>query len=205
MRNCHTWQRSKPTRHVTYVTLKPPEIPDQPWQHLTIDFVTRLPEDSGYNAILMVVDRLIKMRYLVPCRDTCTAREKAILYLNHIFRYHGLPQSIVSDRGPQFTSKFWKALCEQLDIQVRLSMAYHPQTDGQSEWMNAVMEQYLRAYVSYQQDNLVTLLANCEFAANNHFSETLKTSSFVANYGLATPIRGNTGPSAKRSPRQSGT
>ena len=148
-----------------------------------MDFITGLPEDSGYNAILMIVDCLTKMRHLVPCRDTCTARDLAILYLNHVFRYYGLPQSIVSDRGPQFTSEFWKALAELLNIQVCLSTAYHPQTDGQSERMNAVIEQYLRAYVSYQQDNWVTILVTCEFAAKNHFSETLKTSPFLANYG----------------------
>jgi predicted aspartyl protease len=183
VRNCQICRRSKPTRHTPYGTLKPLEIPDQPWQHLTMDFVTGLPEDSGFNAILMVVDRLTKMRHLIPCRDTCTAEELALLYLNFVFRYHGLPQSVVSDRGPQFTSEFWKALCELLGIQVHLSTAYHPQTDGQSERMNAIMEQYLRAYVDYQQDNWVALLATCEFAANNHFSESLKTSPFLANYG----------------------
>jgi len=183
VRNCHTCRRAKPTRHAPYGTLKPLEIPDQPWQHLTMDFVTGLPEDSGFNAILMVVDRLTKMRHLIPCRDTCSARDLAILYLNNIFRYHGLPLSIVSDRGAQFISEFWKAFCELLGIAVHLSTAYHPQTDGQSERMNAIMEQYLRAYINYQQNNWVSLLATCEFSANNHFSESLKTSPFLANYG----------------------
>ena len=183
VRNCHTCKRAKPTRHAPYGTLRPLEIPDLPWQHLTMDFVTGLPEDSEFNAILMVVDRLTKMRHLVPCRDTCNARELATLYLTYVFRYHGLPLSIVSDRGPQFVSEFWKAFCELLGIETHLSTAYHPQTDGQSERMNAIMEQYLRAYVSYRQDNWVLLLPTCEFAANNHFSESLKTSPFLANYG----------------------
>lgn len=124
---------------------------------------SRLPEDSGFNAILMVVDWLTKMRHVVPCRDTCSALELANLYLNNVFQYHELPESIVSDCGPQFTSDFWKAFCELLGIKVRLSTAYHPQMDGQLERINAIMEQY-------------------EFAANNQFSESSKTSPFLANY-----------------------
>ena len=165
-----------------------------------MDFITGLPEDSGYNAILMVVDRLTKIHHLVPCPDTYTARDLAILYLNYIFHYHGLPQSIVSDRGPQFTSEFWKALCELLNIQVRLSIRYHPQTDGQSERMNAVMEQCLRTYVSYQQDNWVMLLVTCEFAANSQCSETLKTSPFLANYGWHPRFVGTLAPLRKARP-----
>ena len=163
--------------------IRPLEIPDQPWQHLTMDFVTGLPEDSGFNTILMIVDRLTKMRHLIPCSDTCMAKDLAQLYIAHIFRYHGLPTSIVSDRGPQFIADFWKAFCELLDIDARLSTAYHPQSDGQSERMNTIMEQYLRAYINYQQDNWVALLGTCEFAANNSFSESSKCSPFLTNYG----------------------
>jgi len=108
------------------VTLKPLEIPDHPWQHLTIDFVTGLPKDSRFNTILMVVDWLTKMQHLVPCRHTCTARDLATLYLIHVFGYHGLPLSIVSDCGAQFVSDFWKAFYELLGIETHLSTAYHP-------------------------------------------------------------------------------
>lgn len=116
IQNCHTCKRAKPTRHAPYGTLKPLEIPDQPWQHLTMDFVTGLPEDSGFNAILMVVDRLTKMRHIIPCREACSARKLADLYLNNVFRYHGLPMSIVSDRSPQFDLDFWKTFCELVGI-----------------------------------------------------------------------------------------
>ena len=116
MRNCHTYQRSKPTRHAPYGTLKLLEIPNRPWQYLTMDFVTGLPPDSGFNAILMVVDRLTKMRHLIPFRDTCTAQDLALLYLNSIFRYHGLPESVVSDHSLQFNSEFWRAFCKLLGI-----------------------------------------------------------------------------------------
>jgi len=147
-----------------------------------MDFVTGLPEDSGFNAILIVVDRLTKMRYLIRCRDTCSAQDLVILYVNNIFRYHGIPRSIISDCGLQFVSEFWKAFCELLEIEEQLSTAYHPQTDGQSERMNAIMDKYLRAYINYQQNNWVSLLATCEFSANHHFSEYLKSSPFLVNY-----------------------
>ena len=152
--SCHMCKRAKPTRHARLQQL---EIPNRPWEHVTMDLVTGLPDDSGFNAILMVVDRLTKMRHLIPCKDTCTTRDLAFLYLNKVFRYHGLPLSVLSDRGPQFVSDFWNALCEALDIDVRLSTAYHPQTDGQSERMNAIMEQYLCSYVNYQPDNWVSV------------------------------------------------
>ena len=83
--NCHTCKRAKPTQHAPYGTLKPLEIHDHPWQHLTMDFVAGIPEDSGFNAILMVVDQLTKMRHLVPCCDTFAAHDLATLYLTHVF------------------------------------------------------------------------------------------------------------------------
>ena len=125
----------------------------------------------------------MKMRHLIPCRDTCSAQDLATPYVNNIFHYHGIPRSIISNRGPKFVYEFLKAFCELLGIEARLSTAYHPQTDGQSERINVIMEQYLRAYINYQQNNWVSLLATCEFSANNHFSESLKTSPFLTNYG----------------------
>ena len=81
------------------------------WRHLSMDFIAGLPWSNGFNAILIMVCRLTKMRHLIPCRDTCTAEQLADLFAHHIFRLHGLPESIISDRGTQFTAKFWKALC----------------------------------------------------------------------------------------------
>jgi transposase InsO family protein len=112
----------------------------------------------------------MKMRYLIHCRDTTTAEQLAKLFLKHVFRLRGLPRSIVSDRGTQFVSKFWKALCKRLDTQARLSTPYHPQTDGQTEMFNAVMEQYLRCFVNYLQDNWNSRIPLSEFAWNNQAS-----------------------------------
>ena len=89
------------------------------------------------------------MRHFIPCRDTCTAEQLANLYAHHIFRLHGLPKMIVSDCGTQFTAKFWKALCKILKTEPLLSTPFHLETDGQTELFNAVLEQYLRAYMNY--------------------------------------------------------
>jgi transposase InsO family protein len=148
-----------------------------------MDFVTGLPWSDGYNAILVVTCQLTKMRHLVHYRDTTTAEQLAELFLEHVFRLHGLPRLIVSNRGTQFVAKFWKALCKRLDTQARLSTPYHPQTDGQTKQFNAVMEQYLRCFVNYLQDNWNPWLPLSEFAANNQASESTGVSPFFANYG----------------------
>ena len=89
------------------------------------------------------------MWHFIPCRDTCTAEQLADLYARNIFRLHRLPKTVVSDRGTQFIAKFWKDLCNILKIEALLSTPYHPETDGQTERMNAILQQYLRAYIHY--------------------------------------------------------
>ena len=180
VRNCHTCQRSKTSRHAPFGTLRPLPIPQQPWQDISIDFVTGLPGWNGHDAIWVVVDRLTKQRHLVPCRMTVDARDLA---LQNVFWLHGLPLIITSDRGPQFASAFWHRLCARLGVEPRLSTAFHPQTDGQTERMIAVMEQYLGAYVNYLQGDWAEWLPLAEFSSNNHTSETTATSPFFANLG----------------------
>ena len=148
-----------------------------------MDFVTGLPWSEGNDAILVVVDRLSKMRHLVACRTTIDAPTLAELYLRHIWKHHGLPLTITTDRGTQFTSEFWESVCQRLHIARKLSTAFHPQTDSQTERINAIMEQYLRAYVNYQQDDWSLWLPMAEFAANNQVSETSGVSPLFANYG----------------------
>ena len=114
-----------------------------------MDFVTGLPWSQGCDSIWVVCDRLTKQRHLVPCRSDVDAKDLADLFIRWVFRLHGLPGTITSDRGPQFASHFWSQLCSRLGIARRLSTAFHPQTDGQTERFNAVMEQYLRSYVNY--------------------------------------------------------
>jgi hypothetical protein len=128
--NCHTCKRTKSSRHLPYGVLHPLPAPERPWKDIALDLVTGLPNSRGHDAIWVVVDRLTKMRHLVPCSTMIDAEGLANLFMTHIFRLHGLSDTIVSDRGPQFASRFWKHLCYSLKIEPRLSMAFHPEMDG---------------------------------------------------------------------------
>lgn len=149
-----------------------------------MDFITQLPESEGYDAILVVVDRLTKMKHVMACHGTCDAEEVARRFVRHVWRLHGLPTTIVPDRGTQFVSDFWKHLTQRLGVQSLLSTTYHPETDGQTENTNAILEQYLRAYVGYLQDDWYEWLPLAEFAMNQAQSETTRTSPFFTNYGF---------------------
>jgi Integrase core domain. len=123
------------------------------------------------------------MSHLVPCLKTTSAPEFAKMFLDHVVRLHGIPDSIVSDRGSIFTAQFWTALSKALNLKKRLSTAFHPQTDGQTERMNQTVEQYLRIYCNYQQDNWSSLLSLAEFSYNNAQHAGMGCTPFYANYG----------------------
>jgi hypothetical protein len=148
-----------------------------------MDFITGLPTAEGCNALWVVVDRLTKMAHFVACNDTMKPEDLAASFVTHVIRPHGIPTDIISDRGSLFTSQFWERVTKALGISRNLSTAFHPQTDGQTERVNAALEQYLRAYCSYQQDDWKSLLAVAEFCYNNTQSETTKVTPFFANYG----------------------
>lgn len=172
----------------------------EPWQEVSMDFVTSLPESKTFDAIIVVVDHLTKMRHLIPCRTTTSSKDMTEFYVLNVWKLHGLPSHITSDRGAQFTAKFWKELCKHLIIEARMSTAFHPETDGQTERFNAVMEQYLRCYVSYQQDDWAEWLPIAEFAANNHVSSSTKLTLFFSNYGFHPRFSVTMNPFTKISP-----
>ena len=148
---------------------------------------TGLPESDGYNAILTIVDRLTKERHYVPCiaaEEGTSAEATAGLLIREVFRIHGLPASIISDRGPQFVATVWKSFCERLRIQAKLSTAFHPKTAGQSERSNQDVERHLRTYCSYFQDDWAKWLPIAEFADNNAVSASTDVSPFYANKGF---------------------
>ncbi|KAL2891726.1 Retrotransposable element Tf2 155 kDa protein type 1 [Ceratocystis lukuohia] len=184
VRQCHTCRRATPFRDGQKGLLRPLPIPERAWRDISVDFITHLPKSNGYDAILVIVDRLTKMRHLVPCHGNCNAEDTARLYLKNVWKLHGLPSTIVSDRGPQFIAEFWRCLSRSLRIEPTLSSAHHPETDGQTERMNSVLEQYLRAYVAYLQDDWEDWLPLAEFSGNAHYSETTNISPFFANYGF---------------------
>lgn len=130
-----------------------------------------------------MVDRLTKQAIFIPTSTDLTAQELAALYLSHVFSKHGLPNNIVSDHGSEFTSSFWKEITTTLGIELHLSTAFHPETDGQTERVNQVLEQYLRIYGNYRQSNWVQLLPLAEFAYNSAPHASTGVSPFFANKG----------------------
>ena len=149
-----------------------------------MDFIIGLPVSQTCDALLVIVDRLTKMAHFVPTTSEVTTKELARLIQDNLFRLHGLPKDFVSDRDKLFTSHFWKELTKVLQIKTNLSTAFHPQTDGQTERINAQLEQYLRAYCNYQQDNWMELLSMAEFSFNSSANESTGVAPFFANYGF---------------------
>jgi len=186
VRNCHVCTRSKPSRQRTQGWLRPLPVPERRWRDVSMDYVGPLPPSTfmgiTYRYVLVFVDRLTKMRHLVPT-TSMEVEEATNCFYAHVWKHHGLPEFFVSDRGTQFTSDVWKHLCKMLKIDAKLSTAYHPETDGQTERVNAVMEHYLRAFVNYMQDDWAKWLPGAEFAANNAPSSTTLASPFLANSG----------------------
>lgn len=133
----------KTPRHKPYGLLQPLKLPTHPWKSITMDFVVKLPTLHGFESIWVVCDRMTHAAHFVPCKESMTAVELAWLFLDHIFRYHGLPESIISDCGSLFVSHFWKELTTLLQVDHRTSMAYHPQTDGFTERTNQTLKTYL--------------------------------------------------------------
>ncbi len=153
-----------------------------------MDFVTGLPVSTNwkgetYDSILVIVDRLMKMVHYELVKVTINAPTLAEVIIEAIVQHHGLPDSIVSDQGLVFTSKFWSSLCYILGIKRKLSTAFHPQTDGQTKRQNSTMEAYLRAFVNFKQDDWARLLPMAEFAYNNAQNAITGHTPFELNCG----------------------
>ena len=138
----------------------------------------------GHSAALTFVDRLTKCVHVIPTTINVDAEETARLYLTHIFRLHGLSRTIVCDRDPRFTSKFFREVFSTLGIDLKMSTANHPQTDGQTERMNRIIEDTLRAFVNHRQNDWDELLPLCEFAINDADQASTGETPFYLNYGL---------------------
>jgi len=146
---CDACQRNKNRTQPPAGKLMPNSIPEKAWTHISADFIMKLPLAQGYDAILVVVDRLTKMAHFVPTTERTSAEGLARLFRDNIWKLHGLPDSIISDRGPQFAAGIMKELNHMLGIETKLSTAFHPQTDGQTERMNQELEQYLRMFIDH--------------------------------------------------------
>ena len=149
-----------------------------------MDFITGLPRTrSGYDSIWVVVDHLTKVAHFIPVKTTYTSAKLAKIYMDKIVCLHGVPKSIVSDRGTQFTSHFWRQLHESLGTRLEFSTAFHPQTDGQTERVNQILEDMLRACALDNGSSWDENLPYAEFSYNNSYQSSLKTSPFEVLYG----------------------
>ena len=180
---CSTCQRTSPRHRPPPTTLKPAEIPTQNWQRISVDLIGPLPRSNDHDAIMVVVDYLSKMAHFLPCNTTLTAEGAARMYLENVFKLHGISESMTSDRGPQFASHFATAFKEMIGTENRLSTAYRPETDGQTEVTNKMVEQYLRRFTNYEQDDWAEWLPLAEFTYNDHEHSATGQSPFYLNYG----------------------
>jgi reverse transcriptase-like protein/integrase-like protein/chromodomain-containing protein/aspartyl protease len=204
--NCTLCARSKASRHKPYGELQPLPVPVKPWDSVAFDHITKLPPSKepmtkvAYDSIFVVTDRLTKYGYFIPYKESSNAEDLAYVFLRTIVSNHGLPTEIVSDRGTTFTANFWQALMAQLGTKHKLSTAYHPQTDGQTERLNQTLEQYLRCYINYGQDDWVTWLPTAQLAYNSSIAEATKVSPSYANFGYNPEAyrATRTGPQAER-------
>jgi transposase InsO family protein len=149
-----------------------------------MDFIMGLPRThSGYDSIWVIVDRLTKVAHFIPVKTTYSRPQVVELYMSRIVCLRGVPKKIVSDRGTQFTSKFWERLHETLDTQLRFSSAYHPQTDGQTERVNQILEDMLSACALKYGRSWDKSLPYAEFSYNNSYQESFKMARFDMLYG----------------------
>ena len=183
VKSCTSCSRAKTPRHKPYGLLKQLPVPSRPWDSISMDFIEHLPASNGFTSILVVVDCLSKQAVFISTTDECDAKELARLFLINVFSKHGIPTHITSDRGSEFTSHFFRSLGTLLDIRLHFTSGYHPEGDGQTERVNQTLEQYIRIYCNYQQDNWSELLPLAEFAYNNAPSVTTGISPFFANKG----------------------
>ena len=153
MEGCDQCQRMKNRAEMPAGKLKPNQIPERPWQHISVDFITKLPVSKGHDSILVVCDRFSKMSHFVATTEKTTAEGLARIFRDNVWKLHRLPESVISDRGPQFAAGMTKELNKMLGIETKLSMAYHPEMDRQTERTNQELEQYLRMYINHRQNN----------------------------------------------------
>ncbi|SOV01386.1 uncharacterized protein UDID_17645 [Ustilago sp. UG-2017a] len=196
--SCPVCARYKAPRHRPYGLLQPLATPDRPWGSISLDFIEGLPPSRNYDSILVIVDRLTKFAILAPTHKTVTAKQTAVLLYGHMVRLFGYPDHMVSDRGRQFISGAWKAFAEQMGVKHLLSTAYHPQTDGQTERVNQVVEQYLRMYCNYEQNDWVSwagMLGKQEGTSREHGRSAVSMET-MDSYGFT--CKGGAGPYARR-------
>ncbi|QRW23228.1 Retrotransposable element Tf2 protein [Rhizoctonia solani] len=179
--SCKTCQRIRKPKYGP-IPPQPLELPSRPWQHVSYDMIVDLPKDGNSDSILVIVDSFTKYVILVECSKKLKALELADLFLRHVWKRYGMPEKTVLDRGRVFNNKFLKALYQRLGIDPHFSLAYHPQSDGQTERVNPTVKHFLRAYSGVNQKDWVKWLPMAEFAYNNAVHSSTGKSPFKALY-----------------------
>ncbi|KAK1429741.1 hypothetical protein QVD17_11959 [Tagetes erecta] len=188
---CLTCLQVKAEHQKQYGKIQPLEVPEWKWEHITMDFITKLPRTpKGYDTIWVVVDRLTKSAHFLPIKEAISSEKLAEEFIKEVVTRHGMPVSIVSDRDTRFTSKFWKKFHEEMGTRLHISSAYHPQTDGQSERTIQTLEDMLRACVLEFGGSWDSHLPLAEFSYNNSYHASIKMPPFEMLYGrrCRTPI-----------------
>ncbi|CAI7846074.1 unnamed protein product [Closterium sp. NIES-53] len=182
--SCDTCQRMKSSKQKKAGLLQPLPVPEQPWQVVSLDFITGLPPtNTGHDAILVVIDKFSKMGHFIPTHTTARTEETAQLFLKHIISQHGIPTTLISDRDPKFTSKFWKELMSLMGTRLAKSSAYHPKSDGRTERLNQIVEQLLRVACKDDINKWDLHLSVLEFAYNNAKHAATGETPFFLFYG----------------------
>jgi hypothetical protein len=184
---CITCKRSKPNNQKPYGLLNPLTIPSEPWESIGVDFVGPLPlsrnRDGEFDSITVVICLLTAMVEVIPSRTNYKAQDIAELMFESVYKHHGLPKTIISDRDVLFTSTFWGHLNALIGIKLKMSSAYHPQTDGATEHANRTITQMLRQCISPNQKDWVSKLPTIQFAINSARSESTGYAPFFLNNG----------------------
>ena len=184
VQSCDECQHNKSPRHAHFGLLQPLQVPYAAWTSISTDFITHLPESQGRTQITLVVDQFTKMAYFIALEHNATGNDVANMFLREVWKLHGLPTEIISDMDAKFSGEFWESLCKSLNIKPRMSRAYHPQTDGQTERTNQVLEGYLRNFVNYDPNDWYQLLPLAENAYNNSVTNRYGMSPCYAKYGF---------------------
>jgi hypothetical protein len=179
---CSSCQLNK-SNHRRIPPIVPLSIPVRRWDSISMDFVTGLPRCARFDTVFVVVDRLSKFAVFIPTTEHVTAQKAAELFVKHVASRFGLPSQIVTDRDPRFTGTFWPAVLKLFGTKHSTSTPYHPQTDGQTERMNRLLEETLRHYVNANQTNWVSLLPLVEFAINNAWQSSIQSTPFFLMHG----------------------
>jgi transposase InsO family protein len=181
---CDTYRRVKAEHMKTAGPLQSLPIPNWKWEDISMDFIVGLPKAvNGFDSIWVIIDRLKKIAHFIPVKTYYPVITYAQIYISRILSLHGIPKTIVSNRGLQFVSKFWEELHKSLGTKLLHSSAYHPQTSGQTERVNQILEDMLRACVLEFPQKWDECLPLAEFSYNNSYQESIKMSPFEALYG----------------------